>query len=255
MIISYIRHLLKANTLHGTHSPFVYKFLENVVYKKSTHTLFEKIEHLRNELLHQHNTIEISDFGAGSKIYKTNKRSISNIAQTSVKSKKYCELLYRISEWHKPDNVLELGTSLGISTAYLSLASKNVITIEGCKNIAEIANQNFKKLQIKNIQLINNQFDYCLNIELEKIKNQKNLYYIDGNHKKNATIKYFETILQYATEIDILILDDIHWSIEMEEAWKYICQHKNITITIDLFWLGIVFLHKTQAKENFIIRY
>lgn len=255
MFISYLKHLLQANTLHGTHSPFVYSFLENVVYKKIKHPFFDKIEELRNELLQNKNEIEINDYGAGSKIHKYNKRSISSIARISVKSKKYCELLYRICQWHKTENVIELGTSLGITSAYLSLASNNIITIEGCKNIASIAKQNFEKLNLNNIQIINNTFDNCLNIELEKIKGQKNVYYIDGNHKKDATIKYFETILQYATKADILIFDDIHWSKEMEEAWQYICRHPKAIVTLDLFRLGIVFLHNTQVKENFKIRF
>jgi predicted O-methyltransferase YrrM len=255
VFISYIKHLLQANTLHGTHSPFVYSFLENVVYKKSKHPSFDKIEKLRNKLLHNQNEIEINDFGAGSRIHKNNKRSISSIARISVKPKKYCELLYRICQWQKTENVLELGTSLGITSTYLSLAANNVITIEGCKNIASVAKQNFEKLNLNNIQLINNNFDNCLNIELEKIKSQKNLYYIDGNHKKDATIKYFETILQYATEADILIFDDIHWSKEMEDAWENICRHPKAIVTIDLFQLGIVFLHNTQVKENFKIRF
>lgn len=255
MLISYIKHFLNAKTLHGTHSPFVYSFLENVVYIKSKHPLFDKIEKLRNELLHNKTEIEINDFGAGSRIHNNNKRSISSITRISVKTKKYCELLYRICQWHKTTNVLELGTSLGITSSYLSLAAQKVITIEGCKNIASVAKHNFKKLNLNNIQLINNNFDYCLNIELEKIKNQKNLYFIDGNHKKDATIKYFETILQFATESDILIFDDIHWSNEMEKAWEYICQHPKAIVTIDLFQLGIVFLHSTQVKENFKIRF
>lgn len=255
LILSYIKHLFQANTLHGTHSPFVYAFLENVVYAKQANPDFIKIEALRKELLHRNEVIEINDFGAGSKIYKKNKRSISSIARISVKPKKYCELLYRICNWHKPENVLELGTSLGITAAYFSLASNKVITIEGCKNIASIAFENFKKLHINNIALINEVFDYCLNNELGKIKGKNNIYYIDGNHKKEATISYFETILKNASEHDILIFDDIHWSGEMENAWEYICKHPKAIVTIDLFQLGIVFLHNTQAKQNFKIRF
>lgn len=255
LALSYIKHLVQANTLHGTHSPFVYSFLENVVYEKKTNPDFLKIEALRKELLHRNTKIEINDFGAGSRIHKNNKRSISSIARISVKPKKYCELLYRICQWHQTENVLELGTSLGISTAYLSLAAKNVISIEGCKNIASIARENFKYLNLSNIELINDTFDNCLNTELEKIKGKKNIYYVDGNHKKEATISYFESIIKNATEHDILIFDDIHWSKAMEEAWDYICKQHKAVVTIDLFQLGIVFLHKKQAKENFKIRF
>lgn len=255
MLISYIKHLLKANTLHGTHSPFVYSFLQNVVYKKKQHPDFKKIELLRHELLHKQTKIEINDFGAGSRIYKNNERSIASITRISVKPKKYCELLYRICQWHKTENVLELGTSIGITSAYLSLAAKKIITIEGCKNIASVAKENFKKLNLNNIQLINNTFDNCLNIELEKIKNQKNMIYIDGNHKKEPTISYFESIIKYTTENDILIFDDIHWSDEMEEAWKHICNHPKAIVTIDLFQLGIAFMHTSQVKEHFKIRF
>lgn len=253
--LSYIKHLVQANTLHGTHSPFVYSFLKNVVYAQQSNPDFIKIEALRKDLLHRNTEIEINDFGAGSRIYKNNKRSVSSIARISVKPKKYCELLYRICLWHQTENVLELGTSLGITAAYLSLAANNILTIEGCKNIASIARENFKLLKISNIKLINDVFDNCLNIELEKIKGKKNIYYVDGNHKKEATISYFDSIITTASEHDILIFDDIHWSKEMEEAWDYICKHNKTTITIDIFQLGIVFLHKKQVKENFKIRF
>jgi predicted O-methyltransferase YrrM len=255
VIISYIKHLLKAKTLHGTHSPFVYSFLKNVVYQKNHHPDFKKIELLRKELLKNNTKIIINDYGAGSRINKSKQRSISSIARTSVKSKKYSELLYRICLWHQPEYVLELGTSLGITSAYLSLAAKNIVTIEGCKNIASIARENFKKLNLKNIQLINDKFDNCLNIELEKIKNQRKIIFVDGNHKKEPTINYFNCILNNITEKDILIFDDIHWSKEMEEAWLFICNHPTTTVTIDLFQLGIVFFHKHQAKQNFKIRF
>lgn len=255
VIISYLKYLLKAKTLHGTHSPFVYNFLENVVYNKSRHPDFEKIECLRKSLLENNDVIEITDYGAGSRKNKRNKRSIASIARISVKSKKYSELLYRICEWLNPEFTIELGTSLGITSAYLSIKSKHVITIEGCPSIANIARENFKKLKIENIQLINNTFDQCLNDELEKTNGCKTLYYIDGNHRKDATIRYFENIINSAGENDILIFDDIHWSAEMEDAWHYICNHNKTTVSIDLFQLGIIFLHRIQVKENFVIRF
>ena len=242
---------------HGIHSPFVFDFIKNVLNDKKNYTCYREIENIRKQLLNDEKIIEVEDFGAGSSTLLSNKRSIKKIASASLKPKKFSQLLFRIVQYYKPETILELGTSLGITTAYLATANKisKVITLEGSINIAAVAQNNFNQLNIENIHLITGAFDETLPAVLDKLKHV-DLAFVDGNHRKTPTLQYFRQLLHKATDQSIFIFDDIHWSAEMEEAWKEIRQHPSVTLTIDLFFIGVIFFKKDfKAKQDFIIRF
>jgi len=232
---------------HGIHSPFIYQFVRNVLNDKYNNA---GIEAVRKRMLRDDTVIEVEDKGAGSAVSKTNKRKISEIARAALKPPKYAQLLYRIAKYYQPKQILELGTSLGITTAYLAQTAP-VITIEGSKNIAAKAQENFDSLGLKNIHLINADFDDALQ-QLPLI----DLAFIDGNHRKEPTLRYFEEILKHSTQQSIFIFDDIHWSAEMEEAWNVIKEHPAVTCTVDLFFIGLVFLRdEFKHPQHFTIRF
>ena len=242
---------------HGTHSPFVFDFIVNVLNDKKKHNCYDTIEAVRQQLKRDSSIIEVQDFGAGSTVIKSDKRVVKDIANSSLKSPKFAQLLFRIVQYYKPENVLELGTSFGITTAYLACGNANakVFTCEGASQIASIAENNFKQLSINNITLLEGDFARTLPDLLSSIKKIK-FAFIDGNHRKEPTIKYFEQLLSKTTNNSILVFDDIHWSREMEEAWKYIKQHSSVTLSIDLFFIGIIFFrHEQLEKQHFSIRF
>src|ERR1035437_3856049 len=228
--------------------------VNEVIYKKGSYYAYEKIEQLRRKLLVSLKQIEVTDFGTG----RSGKRTISEIAERSLKSAKYGQLLFRLAYHFKPSTILELGTSLGISTAYLASANPNakVITIEGCPNIASEAKNNFEILGLNNIKSVVGNFDEILPAVLCQLPIADcQLVFFDGNHRKKPTLKYFTKCLEHAGNDSVFIFGDIHWSDEMEEAWEEIKSHSQVTVTIDLFFLGLVFFRKEQAKEDFIIRF
>ncbi len=246
--------MLSAKTPHGIHSPFVFELVNKVINKKGSYYAYEKIEKLRRKFLISSKEIEVTDFGTG----KSGKRIISEIAERSLKNKKYGQLLFRLVNHFKPTTILELGTSLGISTSYLACANPNakVITIEGCPNISNEAKNNFESLGLKNIETVVGNFDIILSAVLCRLPTADcQLVFFDGNHKKIPTLNYFSQCLEYAHNDSIFVFDDIHWSDEMEEAWEEIKSNPLVTVTIDLFFLGLVFFRKEQAKENFIVRF
>jgi len=152
---------------------------------------------------------------------------------------------------------LELGTSLGITTSYLAFAnlSAQVITMEGAPTVADLAQKTFDRLNLKGIEVLKGNFNQTLPETLERIKTV-DLVFIDGNHRKDPTLNYFHQLINHSTESTILIFDDIHWSSEMELAWKEIQQHPEVTLTIDLFFIGLVFFKKDfKAKQHFVIRF
>jgi len=242
---------------HGVHSPFVFDFIIHVLNDKKKYECYKKIEPLRKKLLQNNSFIEVEDFGAGSAIIPFKNRKIKDIARSSLKKKKYSQLLSRIAKYYDPQNMVELGTSFGISTCYLSCANKNskVFTLEGSGNIAEIALQNFKQIESKNIEIIKGEFKKTLPLVFDKIENV-DLLFIDGNHRKKPTLDYFNFFLKKSKTTSIFIFDDIHWSKEMEEAWELIKQHNLVTMTIDLFFIGLVFFSKDfKVKQHFTIRF
>lgn len=224
---------------------------------KRNYPVYEKVEELRKNLLKDKTIVDVKDFGAGSSIHKTNKRNISAIAVNSVKSKKYGQLLFRMVKYYKPQHILELGTSLGVTTSYLSFGNPDakIITLEGAESLVTIAQNNFKQLSISNIEQVKGNFDETLEAVIEKMPSI-DLAFIDGNHRKKATEKYFQLILSKIQENSVLIFDDIHWSREMEETWDEIRDHSSVHCSIDLFFMGILFFNPSFIeKQHFRIRF
>lgn len=259
LALKYIAYYLTANNAkgHGTHSPFVYSFIHDVLNDNRTFYAFHEIELIRHQLLHNQQKIDIEDFGAGSRKGLNNTRTISSIAHSSLKPKKYARLLFKMINAYQSKTIIELGTSLGITTAYLAAANPTatVVTMEGAKSVAAIAKQNFEQLQLHNIQLIEGNFEKTLSNTLTNLTSI-DFAFIDGNHQYKPTVDYFNQLINAANQYTIIIADDIHWSKEMEDAWKFIQQHSAVTLTIDLFFIGVVFLRTDfLVKQHFVIRY
>lgn len=254
-IKSYLKFLWNSKNEHGVHSPFVFSLLTKCFYDKKTKPEYSILKNYRKSLFNNKNFIEVTDFGAGSKVFKSNKRQISKIAKTAGISPKRAELLFRVTNYFQPKNILEIGTSLGLATSALALGNKDsfLLSLEGCQNTLSVAENLF------NEQFPDFNFEF-LNLEFgEFLKDSANicdwnLIYFDGNHSKKATIAYFDLLLPTITNDSVWIFDDIHWSPEMEEAWKIIKTHPKVTVTIDTFQWGFVFFRYEQEKEHFVIR-
>ena len=255
IIKSYITFLWYSKNQHGVHSPFVFDLVTKCFYDKKNYPEYSILKNYRNSLLKNKNTIEVTDFGAGSRVFKSNTRAINQIAKNAGISSKRATLLFRIVHYFQPKNILEIGTSLGLATSALSLGNKNskIITLEGCTNTMAIAKNQCQLQNLTNIEYVNTKFeDYLINYQLSTINYQ--LIYFDGNHSKKATLDYFELLLPTITNDSVWIFDDIHWSKDMEDAWEIIKNHPKVTVTIDTFQWGIVFFRMEQEKEHFVIR-
>ena len=242
---------------HGIHSPFVFEFITNILNDKVKKKEYAIVASLRRQLQQDHSVITVDDFGAGSGITKTNQRSIASIAKNAAKSPKYGQLLYRMVAHYQPGTILELGTSLGITTAYLGLAAPqaNITTIEGAAAIAEVAKKNLQSQGLGHINLVKGNFDDVLPQILSKLPTIDFLF-IDGNHRREPTERYFHSLLEKVNNETIFVFDDIHWSPEMEAAWHTIKSHTSVRCTIDLFFIGIVFFRKEfHEKQDFCIRF
>lgn len=239
------------------HSPFVFDFITKVMNDNRQYYCYEPIEKLRAQLKQDNTMLTIEDFGAGSRVASHHQRSVSSIASSALKPRKFSQLFFRMVNYYQPKYILELGTSLGVTSAYMASAQPNakVVTMEGAQAVADVAKKNFKQLGLTNIQIVQGNFDNTLHDVLQKAPSV-DLAFVDGNHRREPTLKYFKQLLAKANENSILVFDDIHWSAEMEEAWAAIQAHPDVTLTIDLFFIGLVFLRKEQkVKQHFAVRF
>lgn len=252
-IKQYIKFLLKSTNQHGIHSPFVYNLVTKCFYDKTKYNAYKHILNYRKALLKNKTIITVTDLGSGSQMLKKNERSIFQMAKNAGTTYKKAKLLYRLANYFKCENILELGTSLGIATHAISLGypKATITTIEGCPSISKFTKTNFKKHKLQSINVITDDFN---NVIKDLTSKTFNLVFFNGNHQKEATLQYFNTLLQCATNDSVFIFDDIYWSKDMTEAWETIKQHPKVTVTIDAFFLGFVFFRKEQAKEHFIVR-
>jgi predicted O-methyltransferase YrrM len=250
----FLLYRLRSFRLHGVHSPFVFDLYQHVIRHDGQYRAYQQIETLRKKLLQNKKVISVTDLGAGSRTSAANTRQIRDIAATAAKPPKYAQLLFRLVNHFQPQTVLELGTSLGLTTSYLAAARQKsrVITFEGCPNIAAQAANTFRQLRLPNIRLVTGHLDQTLPAALAELP-AVDFVYFDGNHRYEPTMRYFEACLAKRTEASVFILDDIYWSAEMVRAWRAICRHPDVTLSLDLFQVGLIFFRRHQPKQHFTL--
>lgn len=251
-ITSYIKFLKKATNQHGVHSPFVYTLVTKCFYDGKPRDAYVKLKAYRKALEQDKSIISVTDYGAGSRVFKTNERAVSAIAKHAGATTKRAQLLVRCMEYFKPKTVLELGTSVGLGTAALAIVpSTHVVSLEGCPATATVAQEQLQDFGFSNVDVVVGRFRESISKQLPA---SYDVIYFDGNHSKKATMEYVQLLLPTVQNDTVWIFDDIHWSAEMTEAWQEIKKMEQVRVTIDCFWLGFVFFRKEQEEEQFKIR-
>lgn len=252
MLSSYLRYRKNAVGRHGVHSPFVYDLLTNVLSPQDSDDFSQHpAEDWRTECMTNNHSIEVLDFGTGT----SGPHRISEIARRAAKGPKQGQLLHRIVRHFQPQRMLELGTSLGITTIYQATAAPfdRFITLEGCPQTAAVARQNFETLNLS-VETRTGEFSETLPDALAALA-RLDYAYFDGNHQYQPTLDYFETCLPFAHNDSVFVFDDIHWSAGMEKAWETICAHESIRLSLDLFDFGLVFFRQEQKIcEHFVLK-
>jgi predicted O-methyltransferase YrrM len=229
----------------------VFEFTEAVLEDDRWFYAFSEIEALRDILLPDKTMVPITDLGAGSQVSPRKERSIGSLARYSANQPFVCQTLFLLVQHFKPNTLLELGTSLGFSTAYQAAACRKgrMITIEGCPNVARFAAKNLELMKAENVTLLQGSFEEKLPEALAELKSLDYVF-VDGNHRREPTLRYFQKCLEFAHDNSVFVFDDIHWSAEMEAAWLEIKRHPRVRISIDLFFFGVVFFRSEQRQPE-----
>ncbi|OEK05187.1 O-methyltransferase [Roseivirga misakiensis] len=252
-VISFLIYWLKRVDEHSLHAPFIYSFFTQVLKQK--HSDSPDIAQIHQQMLSDNRSIQLTDFGAGSRVSSSGQRSIRSIAKYASTPVKFSKMMKHLIHHFQFTEVLELGTSLGINTLYLSSDPQvKVTTLEGDPNIAKIASDNFKASKRENIALIVGNIDETLP---KVLKNERkvDLVYIDANHRFEPTLRYFDMILLNCHSESIIILDDIHWSKEMASAWKNLISRPEVTLSIDVFEAGLLWINPKLDKQHYILNF
>ncbi|MDQ2794308.1 MAG: class I SAM-dependent methyltransferase [Bacteroidota bacterium] len=255
-LLAYLRFWLRSGNAHGLHSPFIFGLYTSVVQHTGPYGPYAAIEERRRQLLTSAASISVTDLGAGSHTGAGRQRRVADIARTAAKPKKLAQLLFRLVNYLRPATVLELGTSLGLTTAYLAAADSRsrVVTFEGCPNVAGVARETFAALSLGNVEVVEGNLDHTLAPTLATLGAPVDFAFFDGNHRYEPTLRYFEQCLAHRTDESVFVFDDIHWSADMERAWEAIKAHPDVRLTVDLFYIGLVFFRKNQPKQHFWLR-
>ncbi len=255
---SYVYYWFKAKTRFKIHSPFVFDLVEAVFRDKKRYSGYNVIDRYKRELSRSKSVIETIDFGKfGSDGHPaTYSIKLGKLIKLRSQRKKQARLLYRLTQKFQPKTILEMGTAAGFSASYLKfpVPESKMISLDGCPNLAAVAQNTFNELNVENIEVRTGNFEQTLPDVLREIK-ALDFVFFDGNHKKEATLNYFSQCMERVTEKSIFVFDDIHWSPGMAEAWETIKKDPRVTLSIDLFWLGLVFFRQGSPKQDFIIRY
>lgn len=260
-IKQYLKYRWQAKSAHGIHSPFVYDLVTNILQSESRFYCFDEIEIVREELKHSEKKIKRSDLGAGTSDGQEVK--VASFARKSLCPPKYCRLIFRLIQHLKYKNILEMGTALGITTAYMaSTDSEKVSTMEGDPELVSIASEVWNKLEISEIELYQGDFSDSLRLfteageQTDSIDSRRiDMAFVDGNHRKEPTLQYVEILKRIMNKNGLIVIDDIYWSKEMTEAWELLKKDPFFSISVDLYRMGLLFNREQVEKQNFILKY
>ena len=277
---------------HGVHSPYLFEWVRMVMMDKNSYYAWGKIEAIRNKMLQDERVIEFVDYGSASRSMEKgskdacglsashnaknmiggcagqrDERRVCDIAKGSLAKKKYAQMLARLVNWlgrplqisHSKEGVgegltiVELGTSLGVTTAYMaSVDSRNrVVTYEGCPAVAEIAKENWNALGISNIECRVGEIDVD---RMGEELGQVDVAFVDANHTYAGIRAYVNILLQKMHAKSVLVVDDIHYNADMERAWREICEDERVTSTMDLYQMGLVFFDEHYWKRHYVMK-
>jgi predicted O-methyltransferase YrrM len=248
----YLRHFLSAKRKgHGIHSPFAYRLCEEVFYNPFEYYDFELLYSIRRKLLEDPSELEVRDLGAGSKTFKTSTRPVQDIAAKGISTRRQAELLYRLIQVLNCRQIIELGTSLGLTSLYLAKGNKNirVTSIEGSEALVRFATGLSHEHQVHNIEFIQGHFHDKLP-EVLQHGPAPDLLYIDGNHTYEATLHYFQLGLERSHNNSVFVFDDIYWSQDMTRAWHEIRRHPAVRLSIDTFYTGLIFFREEIRQKT-----
>ncbi len=241
---------------YGLHSPFMFWFYKRILSPGCRRELSRVRARVRSLLKDQREVVCERVYGAGSTRLSGEREKLASIVRHSSVSYKYGKVLYALAREFTPGVILELGTSVGISTMYLCEGAPGALlyTVEGCREKLDVCRENARLLGDDNVHTLEGSFEDVLPGFLSRT-GQLDFVFIDGNHRKDSTIDHFEKLVDHLHSNSVVVIDDIHWSKEMSRAWHTITNHSRVKVSIDLYHMGVLFFRRELSRERFVLAY
>ena len=235
----------------GVHSPFVFSLITKVIEEKCSYYSFHDIELIRKQLLFRDEPITYPDRKHNGKIRR---RTIGEVVRREAIKPKHGALLFRLTNYFKPQNILQLGPAMGLSTLYLTsyTSGLNCTALENVPEFVPIAQISFEKAARNPIDLRVGNYKELLPRALEDM-GKVDLVFLNTTYEQQNNLWLFIECLKHVHDDTILVFEGIKTSHRMRNFWKKVCAHPAVTVTIDLYSMGIVFFNPKLHKRNYIV--
>ncbi|WP_116125896.1 O-methyltransferase [Lewinella sp. IMCC34183] len=245
-VTSALRWYGRARTRYDVHSPFLSDFVRRVPYDDRDFHAFVRIKELRAFWRTQRQLIPLRELGAPSRTTSADRRTAASLVASNAIDDPSGRLLFRLVLWLRPDRILELGTNAGVSTLYLHLADTRIPlqTVEGNPDVAALARTSFERVGVSAaLQPHTGTFEeWFTAAEKGPAAPDRLLAFLDGDHRRLPTLAYVERLLERADNESVIVVADIHWSPEMEDAWAELKSLTRVTASLDVYHFGLLFL-------------
>lgn len=280
ILIKYLKYRLAARGRRGRgiHSPLVYDLIRKVIVNEERWKVPGRVVEVHRALLKDRTRLAFEEFGAGSRVASTESggdsrddftgsdagsgitsvasRSIRSLTRRSSVNRRFGRFLFRLVRWFRPDELIELGTGIGVSTLYLSAAfDRQMESVEASPQKHAFSKVLFEQYGIKNVKTHCGTFMQCFE-DVVPDPDARSMVFLDGDHRYGATMELVERLIDTRKNGEMLIvIDDIHWSEEMERAWNELRHDSRIPFTVDLFQVGLVFIRDEVSKQHFTLTF
>ncbi len=253
----YFNYFLNVTDQHSLQAPFIFNLYTNLIQGIKNNNGIEEIEVIRKSFLKDHTKIRGIDLGAGSRVTKSGyDKTVAMIAKHGISSKKDCIFLSELVKRIQPKTSIELGTSLGIATAYLANSIKHgsIFTFEGNEALVQKSKYVFHLVNCENVHLIKGDIDDMLPGQLTQL-DKVDFAIIDANHTYRALLRYFDLLKVKMGDSGVMVIDDIRWSVEMYSGWKKLILDEAVTTSIEFLNKGVLMFKKRIQKQHYILSY
>lgn len=252
----YLTHRLVAKTRHGTHSPFVYKLTDEVIYDFSAKKIDDSVEQQRKKLFDDDSSLILTENNECLGQLKLQQTTVKRLAKKLTNKKEVDRLIYRLVANRQPAVSLQIGTGLGVSAAYFSMAnSRNPVKIIECEpEFSTVAQRIFSNLGIDNVELRTGNLQQLLHHTLLN-STKLDIVYFNKFKDGETLFNLFGLCLAKADENSMFIIKGIYSDPSTKTMWAKIKELPEVTVTVDLFWIGLVYFKKDQAEEHFKIKF
>ena len=218
---------------HGVHSPFVFDLITTVIEEKRFYYCYERLKLVRESLLENRDRVVFNNRGY----------TVNEFLKRFCFSEREDMLLFRLANRFQPRTIYIHGCDLGLAPLYLTSWSEGAVctVIESEPSLAAIAQKTIVEHPSASI-------DFHTSFNPENTENRIFDFIVLG---KTFSIDAFESFLPYINDNSIIVISDIHSSEKNRKIWKRICVAPKVTVTIDLYSLGIVFFNPKLHRKTY----